>query len=351
MLISVFIRGWMKMPNYNCTCLKHSDSFIFTSVIVACKNEDICLPKLIECIVRQRFTNFELILVNDNSVDSTRAIMIDASLKYSNVKYKDSRGFGKKNAIREGIEIATGNFIVTTDADCNMSPEWLNTIVSYQSKYNCDLIICPVILSKDTSLFTKLQYLEFVTLVASGAGASGNNMPIMCNGANLAFKKNAWVESQADLREDILSGDDVFLLQSIKKRKGTTRFLKSVNAIVVAKHSKSIGEFITQRQRWASKSTAYTDWHLIFTSCVVFSISLLILILFSSSFVSIKYFFLLCYVVLFKYLVDLFFIYKIQLFFKIEKPIVYSLMLSAFHPFYIVFISFSSLFTRNIKWK
>ena len=58
----------------------------------------------------------------------------------------------------------------------------------------------------------------FNTLIASGAGAAGASMPILCNGANLAFTKEAWMQSRLDLVDEQMSGDDIFLLQSIKKR-------------------------------------------------------------------------------------------------------------------------------------
>lgn len=347
-LVIIFITGWLRTPYFPVE--KHKTSGQKISVVIACRNEESDLKKLLDALQNQSVKNFELILVNDHSTDATKAIMDSEQSKFQNVIIIDAEGYGKKQAIRQAVGIAKGELIVTTDADCRPEPTWIETIWQFQQKFPSDLIICPVKFSTGDTLFSKLQALEFATLVASGAGAAGAAMPILCNGANLAFTKKAWLESQADLHVEEISGDDVFLLLAIKKRKGTIRFLKSANAFVSTPASPTIKSFIRQRKRWVSKSTAYSDWQIILTACAVFSISLLeivslILLFFNGKFAVL---FIILFIV--KYLTDLFFLSRVRLFFNLRNLSLNSFILSLFYPFYIVITALAG-FGGKAHWK
>lgn len=348
-LVIVFITGWVRTPYFSVE--KHKTAEQNISVVVACRNEESNLKKLLDALQNQSVKNFELILVNDHSTDATRAIMDSEQSKFQNVIIVDAEGFGKKQAVKQAIGIAKGELIVTTDADCMPETTWIETILQFQQRFPSDLIICPVKISSDNTLFSKLQELEFATLVASGAGASGAAMPIMCNGANLAFTKKAWLESQNDLHEEEISGDDVFLLLAIKKRKGTIRFLKSTNAFVSTPASPTIKSFVRQRKRWASKSTAYSDWQIILTACVVLAISVFSIVLIVLSFFNWIYLLAFGSLFVFKYLLDTYFLYLVRRFFQLDNIWFYSLMLSVFYPFYVVFVAFSSFIVKPQKWK
>lgn len=347
-LIFIFESGWKRIPNFELQ--KFNTEPIFISVIIACKNEYNNLPHLISSLSHQSYNNFELIIIDDHSTDKSREILpvLFKDMKYFQII--NAIGFGKKNAIKEGITLAKGEFIVTCDADCIPNLRWLETIAQFQTIFNCDLIICPIKYSKNESLFQRLQNLEFTSLVASGAGASGFGMPILCNAANLAFKKNAWLNSQVSLHEEELSGDDIFLLESVKRNNGKIRFLKSETAFVLTKPSENIKYLIKQRRRWAGKSTTYTDWQLIYTACNVLAISILILFLFGISFVNNKYIVIFIEVFLFKYLLDGHFLRKVRPFFHLENVWFYSLLLSCIYPIYIVFIALSSILIKPRKW-
>ena len=348
-LITIFYIGWRRIsafvPNGNeLICPK-------ISVVVACRNEEDNILKLISCLAQQSNQNFELILVNDHSIDATRNFIKKAQATLPKIQLIDANGYGKKNALKEGISKSNGELIITTDADCLPSFQWLETIACFYSKYPGDLIICPVKLSGNDHLFSYLQVLEFTSLIASGSGAAGAGMPILCNGANLVFTKKVWQESIADLHEEEQSGDDMFLLESVKKKGGVVRFLKAESAIVITKQSATLSEFIKQRRRWASKSSAYTDWQLIFTACTVLSINLLILILVSLSFFNSTLLLVLLTLFLFKYAVDTIFLYSVSMFFQLKSTWLHSLLLSIVYPFYIVFVAFSGLLIKQNKWK
>jgi cellulose synthase/poly-beta-1,6-N-acetylglucosamine synthase-like glycosyltransferase len=350
-MVLVFVVGWRRIPLFEPVENVNLYSGLSVSVVIACKNEEINLPKLLSCLQIQSYQHFELILVNDHSSDATLSVMEAARARFLNIKVIDSELCGKKNALKEGILAAKGSLIVTTDADCIPGLGWLKMICSFQQKYPSDLIICPMQVLQSKSLFSRLQALEFTTLIASGAGAAGAGMPILCNGANLAFTKEAWLQSKHNLVEEQMSGDDIFLLQSIKKRGGVIRFLKSESAIIFTEPAKTLAAFFKQRRRWASKSPAYTDAQLIFTACTVFSISLWLIILVFSSLIYPSLLMVFFFTFGVKFLADIIFLYYIRSFFKIEHLWFDSFLLSLIYPFYIVSVAISSLLFEPKSWK
>jgi poly-beta-1,6-N-acetyl-D-glucosamine synthase len=320
------------------------------SIVIACKNEATHLPHLLESLSKQSFQNFELILMDDHSTDQTADIMKSVPSNLQDVRIIRAKEFGKKKAIKQGVLAAEGELIITTDADCTMGPDWLKTMVSFYCQNPCELIIGPVKIKVEQSLFSKLQSLEFATLVASGAGAAGIKMPILCNAANLAFTKTAWIDCQLDLREDLASGDDIFLLQSIKKRGGKIHFLKSSAAILSTKSANTIKEFINQRQRWASKAPAYTDWMLIFTACIILLINTEILFTCTMAVFHSEIRMLAVTIIGIKYSIDLLFVSKIRNFFSLQHSIVLTVLLTLIYPFYIVGVAAKSVLFQA-KWR
>jgi poly-beta-1,6-N-acetyl-D-glucosamine synthase len=348
-LITIFSIGWKRTNAFIPSEEDMVDSLI--SVIVPCRDEENKICQLITSIKNQTYQNFELILVNDHSEDATRSYIEAVQPEFKNIRFVDAIGFGKKNALREGILQSGGDLVVTTDADCFHSTDWLQAIVAFQSKQPSDLVICPVRLSGRNSLFSNIQKLEFASLVASGAGAAGAGMPILCNGANLVFTKEVWLKSQTDLHDEEQSGDDIFLLESVKKRGGVIRFLKSEAAFAIATSADSLSSFFKQRRRWTSKAPAYTDWQIIFTACVIFTISLLEVVLLCLSVFDLKYLIPFLSLFLFKYLLDAFFLNSVSGFFRLKHVWFNSLILSVVYPFYIAGVALSALLIKPKRWK
>ena len=102
--------------------------------------------------------------------------------------------------------------------------------------------------------------MEFASLIGSGAGAIGSGNAIFCNGANMAYKKEVFLEVNTYKNDNAASGDDVFLLHSIKQRyPDGIVFAKDKNAIVNTNALDTLSTFINQRKRWTAKSSSYTD--------------------------------------------------------------------------------------------
>lgn len=347
-LIIYLIIGWRRNRTFDPTSV---DCFSTTvAIIVACKNEEINIDQLIASIMMQNYPNFQLILVDDHSTDRTQHYILEAIKNHPSIVYRAAVGVGKKNALKEGIQLSEAELIITIDADCLPTQSWLRTIVCFYQKYGSDLIICPIKLNVNNTLFSNLQNFEFTSLVAVGASSAAAGAPILCNGANLAFTREAWEKSKNDLRDNELSGDDIFLLHSVKRRGGKIRFLKSISAFVTTVPAQNLNEFVKQRRRWASKSPSYTDWQTIFTSLVVFLIAVLELFLLLFAVVEPSYLYLFGAFFALKLIVDFIFLLQVKCFFSLENVFLNSFLLSIIYPFYIVFVAASALLFKPTKW-
>jgi poly-beta-1,6-N-acetyl-D-glucosamine synthase len=244
----------------------------FVSVIIACRNEQEKLPALLGSIAMQDYPKelYEVLIVDDNSTDKTFETASEIATPHRIYLLKNE-GRGKKEAIRTGINASRGKLIITTDADCTMGKSWIQTITAYFEENNPEMIICPVQLKSNGGFFGGFQELEFLSLQGITAGTAMAGSGIMCNGANLAFRRDAYLNHMHNLHFDLETGDDVFLLHSIRKKTNSKiLWLESPDAVVSTAYSATIESFMRQRKRWISKWNAYSDGFTILTGILVF---------------------------------------------------------------------------------
>jgi glycosyltransferase involved in cell wall biosynthesis len=256
---------WLRMPTFTPGVTGMSSPRV--TVIIPVRNEASTIGKLLDDLSRQTFRHFEVIVADDASTDNTgqlvRHYAEQASFSLYPLSLSNERTASpKKRAITQSIAQATGDLIVTTDGDCRVGPEWLETIAALYTRTGAKLISGPVTFTDEHSLFDTLQTVEFASLIGSGACTLALGHPTMCNGANLCYEKKVFTEVGGFAGVDHLaSGDDEFLLHKIAARyPDGIRFLKSAEAIVRTGPHRSWSAFYNQRKRWASKWKAYASY-------------------------------------------------------------------------------------------
>lgn len=252
---------WKKIPVFE---LPEQNVSTSVSIIIAARNEEKNIVNCLNTIIQQDYPThlFEIIVVDDHSVDSTALLAQVISAKNKNNTIKVFKAFdfnalkgGKKNALNIGIEHSAAQLIITTDADCIMGHQWLSGIVAFYEQYQPKMIIGPVSIYGETTGLEFLQSMELMSLIAFTGVYCYRNKPIMSNGANLAYERNAFIEVGGFAGiDEIASGDDVLLMNKFdQKFPGGIKFLKSKEAIVYTKAQYSFRQFIDQRIRWISK--------------------------------------------------------------------------------------------------
>lgn len=248
-----------------------TESLPLVTVVVPARNEVGNIGPCVRSILRQRYPvdRFELIVVDDQSEDGTAEEARAAAGDHPGFRLLSASGEGapayKKAAVAVGIAASRGEWIVTTDADCQVGPGWLEALAAC-FRENTALVSGPVLLT-GKSIFQEFQSLEFMGLVAVGAGSIAAGNPNMCNGANLAYRKRVFEEVGGFSGIDhIASGDDELLLHKIASQgKWDISFCKNPQATVRTPALENWSAFAAQRRRWVSKSTQYKQWHITLT--------------------------------------------------------------------------------------
>lgn len=252
-LLVVLYIGWNKALRKQ-EASGHAIEPIPVTVVIAVRNEEQVIGMLLDDLAKQRYASFDVIIVDDGSEDDTCAEVLRYTQHDPRFRLRKSRGAGKKQALAEGIMSATGSVIVTTDADCRVDEHWLSSLCRgfHASEVN---MIFGAVRMDGSSLFAGLQAMEFASLIGSGASAASLGFPIMCNGANLAFRKSVFEETGGYSGNfHIPSGDDEFLMRKFLNRyPGCVRFVPASAAIVTTEPNRDVRTFVNQRLRWAGK--------------------------------------------------------------------------------------------------
>lgn len=354
-IILFFSLGWSKLPGLKG---KHSPKTQI-SVIIPLRNESEHLPGLIEKLLLLDYpqTLYEVILINDHSTDDT-SVHLGKTLNIENIhSYDLPPGMtGKKQALAFGISRASGELILTSDADCKPGSSWLKTIDAYIQEKDYKMLAGPVSVEKPKGWLGIFQAIEFISLQGSGGGAIGIGKPIMCNGANLAFLKSAFNNVGGYTgNENIAGGDDIFLMEKFKKVYGpeSIGFMKDESGIVNTSQAPNLRAYVTQRIRWVAKSPSYRDPFLLVTSFTVLLFNLTILISLVYAFLVSSYFIMMGAIAVFLYksVIDFPLLYMASGFFDQRKLLSRNYLL--IQPFYILFIVFSGIFGNilSYKWK
>jgi cellulose synthase/poly-beta-1,6-N-acetylglucosamine synthase-like glycosyltransferase len=229
------------------------------SIIVPYRNEASTLPHFLTQLLNANLPEvYELILVNDDSSDSSEKICESFAHK-GNIVCLNSLGIGKKQALKTGIMSAQYNCILTLDADVLLSAHCVQLMYDKFQTEGLSMLCGLVKFKPSNNLFEQLQAIELSVMVAYSAMSLDNGMPSTCNGACLMFKRDVFMALGGyDAHQTLASGDDDLLLQSFfKAYPEQVKYMNHAEAYVMASTCSSSKAFIQQRMRWTSKHKAY----------------------------------------------------------------------------------------------
>lgn len=416
-LIFCFFVGWVRLPftttqalgrthpgegeeNPASPGLQMQAETTFVSVVVAARNEATRIGPLLEALAAQDHPRdkFEILVVDDHSEDGTADVVnqwIEKASRATGTAHTldlkllsaaaleatpvhgappahgttsangatDSHGTtgGKKHALTLGIQQASGEVILTTDADCRPSPGWISGMARSFSTPVVKMVLGPVRL-RGTGMFGQLQELEFLSLMGITGGSAGLGNPVMGNGASLGFRRQAWLEAGGYASHTKFpSGDDVFLLHTVKKQrpqatgpegkaKPYVQFLKDRDAIVETEAVRGLRDFFRQRGRWAGKAGGYKDPFTLLTGGVVagFNLLLVIYLVFLLVFPGMSTLWMLAAIAL-KALVDFLLLAATARFFNMSVRLAWFPLLFPVYPFYVL-ASIMVGWARKNRW-
>ena len=263
------------------------------AVIVAVRNEEKSIGRLLKNLELQEHSRLEVVISDDFSDDKTEEIVQNfirecgsKNIKFKWIKGSPGHAVGKKAAIERAISVITSDIIITTDADCQMNDKWVSSILFHFENRDVKMVSGSVVFYPTLTFFQKLQALEFSSLSFSSAVSIISSRPIMCNGANLAYLRSTFLELGGyKYGVDDVSGDDTYLMLSFSSAfPGSVKYNRDKNGIVVTKPLDRFVDLVNQRIRWASKIKNYKESYIKLTGLFLFMINSLLLLLFILSF-------------------------------------------------------------------
>lgn len=373
MLILYYRQCWLRVPSYQTPVTESEISAIEESIkitiIIPARDEEENIATCLQAIIGQTYPAglLEVIVVDDHSTDKTAAIV--QSFHQQNIRciflkdhVTDTINSYKKKAIEVAIAASSGNLIVTTDADCFMNKNWLQTIAEFYKTYRPAFIAAPVAINNGNSFLSIFQSLDFMTLQGITGASVHKKLHSMCNGANLAYEKKAFIEVGGFKGIDtIASGDDMLLMHKIFKRyPERVLFLKSKDTIVLTQPMLNWKSFFNQRIRWASKADKYNDKRILPVLMLVYFFNLFLLLLpvialfahsvFTIFFYQAPLFYYWLLLLFLKTIVELYFLYPLADFFGKKNILWWFPVAQPFHILYTVIAGWLGKF-GSYQWK
>ena len=260
------------------------------------------------------------------------------------IKGVNDDGKGKKHALSKLIHAATTEYVWLHDDDVILPPAATEPVcqpegrsVFCQTKAVCQhsgLVILPLKMeseSDEPSLLEKLQIAEYAAIQELTMRTAKAGKAVMCSGANLIVRREAWLECESELHPEIPSGDDMFLLEAMKRRGKKIAVIDEPDYTAVVRPAPTWSAFFRQRMRWAGKAPKYTDPDILRCGALIVAVNLLQL---------------LCpLIILIKFPIEYSLIKKGEP----RTPWYVALLLEILYPFYILISILGGLFRRN-RW-
>ncbi len=244
------------------------------SVVICAKDEAENLKRFLPFIAKQNYHNYEIILVDDHSSDSTHKVMQNFKKHYkedpniSQIKIisipVDHQVKGKKNALTEGIGAASGEYILLTDADCKpVSTEWISYMAS---KFNEEkkIVLGYGAYFKTSTFLNKLIRFETLLTALQYFSYALSGMAYMGVGRNMAYTKHIFNKEGGFVKhKGILSGDDDLFVNAVatKDNVSVCYHKKSFTESVPAQ---SFLEWLNQKRRHITTANRYSIKHQLF---------------------------------------------------------------------------------------
>ncbi|MCB0769002.1 MAG: glycosyltransferase [Flavobacteriales bacterium] len=225
------------------------------SHVVASRNAEATLVPLLQDLHAQDWPKelIEVIVVDDASSDGTGDIVRSMQRTWPQLHLCRNVGEGKKAAITTGVNVASGEFVVLTDADARCGRKRTTLIMEHMEAEGSDLLILPVHTMAGVGALGRLQEEEQAGLLGMAAGEALLGRPMLANGANMAFRKSAFGAVGEFKGDKLASGDDVFLVQRMREAGRRIGCLMDPRVTVVVQAERTCKGFLAQRLRWAGK--------------------------------------------------------------------------------------------------
>jgi cellulose synthase/poly-beta-1,6-N-acetylglucosamine synthase-like glycosyltransferase len=240
--------------------LKQTDELPFVSVLIAARNEEFLLPKLLKSLEKINYPSekIEFLIANDQSTDDTESLVNAWCAHYpnryaENITQNESGKYhqnGKANALAILADKASGEFLFFTDADCEVSTGWIKSgIVAFDSETGLVVGITRV---HSQDFFGKYQELDWWNTLGLVKVAADLGIQTTGLGNNMVMRSSAYFTCGGFKNLPYSLTEDLEIAKSITKAGFKTVHQVSPGMRAQTKQEDSLAKLLSQRKRWFS---------------------------------------------------------------------------------------------------
>ena len=322
------------------------------TVLIAFRNEAETLGECLSALNKSEgiADSIHVLLVNDHSNDGSLEVIEESKshCHQLNIEVVQNAGQGKKEALQTGISGLEEGWIYLTDADCQVGPKTIRSLITRAESEEVQVIFGPV-LYQDRTLRERLLAYENLNTQAISEAFVRAGRPIMVNGGNLlmhAELKQLFMES---MQMDRASGDDVFFAQQLNKDHLSGCY--TLEASVLTSPPANMRSLARQRIRWASKYPGYKQLMSRVLPAFVFALNLVFLWMGLVWLTSATLLNVLLPLFVVKWLAEFAFHRTWFLKYSFRARLIDSLLLSMLFPGYYVTVGVVALVAPRFEWK
>ncbi|MBR5512195.1 MAG: glycosyltransferase [Bacteroidaceae bacterium] len=185
------------------------------SIIVPIYNSEKYLNRCINSILVQTFTDFELLLINDGSTDSSGDICNEHAKKDSRIRVFHKKNGGVTSARRLGVEESKGEYISFVDSDDNLYPKSLEILINNITSNDIDIVVSDI---ANESIISGQEFVKNSLLWRVQASVWGR-----------LYRKDLFDNTSFDVSRNLIVGEDLFMNIKVGLK---ARLVKCINQSV-----------------------------------------------------------------------------------------------------------------------
>lgn len=188
------------------------------SIVIPVYNSELFLHQCIESVLNQSFSDFELILIDDGSVDSSGKICDEYAKKDYRVVVIHKKNEGPTVARKLGVEIATGLYVMFLDSDDYYKEGLLRCLSEIIEKYSTDVIVFNGIKFDQNGSQSKCQCLlreglycgEYIKKIHNSLIVDNKDRIAICYGVCMkVFLRTLYIDFQKTVPKELYKGEDL----------------------------------------------------------------------------------------------------------------------------------------------
>ena len=328
------------------------------SVVIAARNEYHHLKKNLPAILEQKYSDFEVVVVNHASDDETADYLKELKNSYPHLKVitieQDLNFFhGKKFPLSIGIKSAAHEILLLTDADCQpASPYWISRMASNYSE-TTEVVIGYGPYEQEKGFLNKLIRYDTFLVAMQYLSYALAGKPYMGVGRNLSYRKSLFMKHKGFISHySVASGDDDLFINEVATKHNTLVEL-SPESFIFSEPKHSFTAWYRQKLRHLTTGKSYQAKYKFLLGTFSLSLGIYYLSLITLLAVTAKP--VLLYVVLgsvlLRFLSLLIIHNKVLNKLQEKQLLLFSLLWEPIHLLLMFVIGFMGLFTKATRWK